>query len=111
MYSYNAVTNATSGFALGAAGGELAEAPAELDRDDEAPVRDVSTRVLRVLKDHVGNACALIGVGGVMEPQDAVAKLAAGADLVQLYTGLIYRGPRLVGECVEAMRAFGGSRN
>lgn len=76
-----------------------------------APVRDVATRVLRVLKDHVGNACALIGVGGVMEPQDAVAKLAAGADLVQIYTGLIYRGPRLVGECVEAMRAFGGSRN
>lgn len=76
-----------------------------------APVREASTRVLRVLRQHVGNGCALVGVGGVMSPGDAVAKLDAGADLIQLYTGFIYRGPRLVSECVDAMRAQGGSRN
>ncbi|MEC9407639.1 MAG: quinone-dependent dihydroorotate dehydrogenase [Pseudomonadota bacterium] len=76
-----------------------------------APVREASTRVLRVLRQHVGNGCALVGVGGVMSPGDAVAKLDAGADLIQLYTGFIYRGPRLVSGCVDAMRAQGGSRN
>jgi dihydroorotate dehydrogenase len=47
----------------------------------------------------------LIGVGGIMSGADAAAKFAAGAALVQLYSGLIYRGPELVGECVSAYRA------
>ena len=46
----------------------------------------------------------LIGVGGILSGADAAKKMAAGASLVQCYTGLIYRGPALVGECVEAMR-------
>jgi dihydroorotate dehydrogenase len=47
----------------------------------------------------------LIGAGGIVSADDAKAKRDAGAALVQLYTGLIYRGPRLVGECVSAYRA------
>ena len=46
----------------------------------------------------------MIGVGGILSGADAAAKMSAGAALVQLYTGLVYRGPRLVGECVDAMR-------
>jgi dihydroorotate dehydrogenase len=44
-------------------------------------------------------------VGGIQSGDDARAKLAAGADLVQLYTGLIYRGPALVSECARALKA------
>ena len=47
----------------------------------------------------------IIGVGGIMSGADAVAKIKAGASLVQLYTGFIYRGPNLIRECVEAMKA------
>jgi dihydroorotate dehydrogenase len=45
-----------------------------------------------------------IGVGGVLAPEDAVALARAGAHLVELYTGLVYRGPRLVRECAAALR-------
>ena len=50
-------------------------------------------------------AMPVIGVGGIMCGADAVEKLQAGASLVQIYSGLIYRGPRLVRECVEACGA------
>jgi dihydroorotate dehydrogenase len=45
----------------------------------------------------------IIGVGGIMSGADAAQRLAAGASLVQIYTGLVYRGPRLVKECVSAL--------
>jgi dihydroorotate dehydrogenase len=45
----------------------------------------------------------IIGVGGIMSAADALAKIASGATLVQLYTGLIYAGPRLVSDCVAAL--------
>ncbi|MBS1186581.1 MAG: Dihydroorotate dehydrogenase [Burkholderiaceae bacterium] len=69
-----------------------------------APVTDMSTRVIRALKTELGDALPIIGVGGIMSGDDAKAKIAAGADLVQLYTGLIYRGPALVKECAAALR-------
>lgn len=69
-----------------------------------APVRDMSTQVIRMLKAELGDAVPIIGVGGIMGGADAKAKMDAGAALVQLYTGLIYRGPALVRECVEALR-------
>jgi dihydroorotate dehydrogenase len=47
----------------------------------------------------------LIGAGGILSGEDAAEKRAAGATLVQLYTGLVYRGPGLVAECVSAFRA------
>jgi dihydroorotate dehydrogenase len=46
----------------------------------------------------------IIGAGGILSGRDAREKINAGAELVQFYTGLIYRGPELVGECVEALR-------
>ena len=69
-----------------------------------APLMDKSTAVLRMLRTRLPEAIPLIGVGGILSGADAAKKMAAGASLVQCYTGLIYRGPALVGECVEAMR-------
>ena len=67
-----------------------------------APLRERSTAVLRMLATALDGALPIIGVGGIMCGSDACEKLAAGATLVQLYTGLIYRGPDLVAECVRA---------
>ena len=69
-----------------------------------APVFDMSNIVVRALKREIGDAIPIIGVGGIMRGKDAVAKMQAGAQLVQLYSGLIYRGPALVRECAEAIR-------
>jgi dihydroorotate dehydrogenase len=67
-----------------------------------APLRDRSTAAIRTLAGAVDGALPIIGVGGILSGEDARAKLDAGATLVQLYTGLIYRGPGLVAECVKA---------
>jgi dihydroorotate dehydrogenase len=69
-----------------------------------APVFDLSNIVIRALKQEVGDAVPIIGVGGILRGQDAKAKITAGAQLVQLYSGLIYRGPALVRECANALR-------
>ena len=66
-----------------------------------APLRERSTRVLRILAQELKGEIPLIGVGGILSGVDAVEKLDAGASLVQLYSGLIYRGPALVNECVK----------
>jgi dihydroorotate dehydrogenase len=68
-----------------------------------APVRAASTRVIRELTRHLQNEVPIIGVGGILSGADAQEKIAAGASLVQLYSGLIYRGPELVRECVQAL--------
>ena len=68
-----------------------------------APVRERSTAVIRLLAAALDGALPIIGVGGISSGNDAREKVAAGAVLVQLYTGLIYRGPALVAECVEAL--------
>jgi dihydroorotate dehydrogenase len=60
--------------------------------------------VLRGLRARLGDGVPLIGVGGILEGSDAAEKLDAGATLVQLYTGLVYRGPRLIAECVDEIR-------
>jgi dihydroorotate dehydrogenase len=70
-----------------------------------APVFDLSNIVIRALKAEVGDAVPIIGVGGILSGRDAKAKIDAGAKLVQLYSGLIYRGPALVRECADALRA------
>jgi dihydroorotate dehydrogenase len=69
-----------------------------------APVFEASNNVIRQLRAELGSAYPIIGVGGVLSGADAKAKRAAGADLVQVYTGLIYRGPGLAGECARALR-------
>jgi dihydroorotate dehydrogenase len=67
------------------------------------PIRNRATTVLKLLKELLPDT-TLIGAGGILSGGDAAEKFAAGAQLVQLYTGLIYRGPGLVGECVSAYR-------
>jgi dihydroorotate dehydrogenase len=71
-----------------------------------APVREMSNRVIAQLRAALGPQFPIIGVGGILSAADAVAKIQAGADLVQLYTGLIYRGPALVKEAAQAIRAL-----
>ncbi len=68
------------------------------------PVFELSNIVIRALKKELGDAVPIIGVGGILRGQDAKAKIAAGAQLVQLYSGLIYAGPALVRECANALR-------
>jgi dihydroorotate dehydrogenase len=87
------------------------EAVAHLPHGQEAgglsgrPVFEASNRVIAALRAALGPGYPIIGVGGVMSGKDARAKLAAGADLVQIYTGLIYRGPALVREAALALKA------
>ena len=69
-----------------------------------APVFELSNQVIRALKAELGDALPIIGVGGIFSGADASAKIAAGASLVQLYSGLIYRGPALVRECAAALK-------
>ncbi|WP_293706435.1 quinone-dependent dihydroorotate dehydrogenase [Stenotrophomonas sp. UBA7606] len=69
-----------------------------------APLLGQSTLVLRRLRARLPESVPLIGVGGISSGADAVAKMAAGASLVQVYSGLIYRGPSLIGDCVDAIR-------
>jgi len=70
-----------------------------------APLRERSSAVLRILAKALDGALPIIGVGGILAAADAQQKIDAGATLVQLYTGLIYRGPDLVAECVRALAA------
>ncbi len=71
------------------------------------PVREASTRVIAGLHARLQGAVPIIGVGGIFSAQDALEKLDAGASLVQLYSGLIYRGPSLIRECAAAIAARG----
>ncbi len=68
------------------------------------PLLSRSTEVLRKLSAALGGKVALIGVGGIMNGADAHAKIAAGASLVQVYTGFIYRGPELIAQARRALR-------
>ena len=69
-----------------------------------APVLAGSNRVIRLLRQHLGAQFPIIGVGGILTGYDAVSKIEAGADVVQIYTGLIYKGPALVHEVAKALR-------
>jgi dihydroorotate dehydrogenase len=68
-----------------------------------APVFEASNRVIAQLRKALGAAYPIIGVGGVMSAADAQAKVAAGADLVQIYTGFIYHGPALISDAASAL--------
>jgi dihydroorotate dehydrogenase len=69
-----------------------------------APVLEMSNRVIRQLRATLGKDYPIIGVGGILSAQDALSKIEAGADLVQIYTGLIYNGPALVQEAALAIK-------
>jgi dihydroorotate dehydrogenase len=68
-----------------------------------APLRERATAIVRGLHERLGDAIPIIAAGGILTAADAAEKIAAGAKLVQLYTGLIYRGPALVHQCVEGL--------
>lgn len=68
-----------------------------------APVRNRSTAAIAALNRYLNGALPIIGVGGITEPFDAAEKIEAGASLVQIYSGLIYRGPRLINQSVKAI--------
>ncbi len=69
------------------------------------PVLELSNRVIRQLRAALGPGYPIIGVGGILSAADAVSKIDAGADLVQIYTGLIYQGPQLVKDAALAIQA------
>lgn len=75
------------------------------------PLTEVSTEVIRLLAGELKGRLPIIGVGGILQGSDAVDKLKAGASLVQIYSGFIYRGPELVRECVDAVAAYRSAGN
>lgn len=70
-----------------------------------APVLAMSNRVIAQLRSALGPNFPIIGVGGIMSAEDAVSKIRAGADVVQIYTGLIYRGPDLIKQAADLIKA------
>ena len=68
-----------------------------------APLTEKSNHVIRVLSQALQGKIPIIGVGGILSGEDAKAKIAAGASLVQVYSGFIYRGPELIAESVRAI--------
>jgi dihydroorotate dehydrogenase len=95
---------------VGREGVEHLARAAELGGLSGAPLRHRSTRVIEVLADVVEGRLPIIGVGGIDSAAAALDKLAAGATLVQVYTGFIYRGPGLVTELVEGVASRGAQR-
>jgi dihydroorotate dehydrogenase len=67
------------------------------------PIKETSTRVIKYLKDTSNKAFPIIGVGGIHSAEDALEKIEAGADLVQIYTGFIYEGPGLIKQINKAL--------
>lgn len=70
-----------------------------------APLMARSTEVVRQLAEILEGRLPIIAVGGILSGADAAAKIAAGASLVQIYTGFIYRGPELIREAVKALQS------
>jgi dihydroorotate dehydrogenase len=75
------------------------------------PLLERSNEVIRQLRSILAGRIPIIGVGGILGAADAQAKLAAGASLIQIYTGFIYRGPGLVREIAEALRVESSQEN
>ena len=72
-----------------------------------APVLAMSNAVISQLRSALGRSFPIIGVGGILSANDAVSKIQAGADVIQIYTGLIYQGPALVRDAAQAIKAGG----
>ena len=68
------------------------------------PVREKSNQVLKLLAERIDGKLPIIGVGGIMNGTDAAEKIRLGASAVQVYSGLIYRGPELIKECLAALK-------
>ncbi|WP_205980859.1 nitronate monooxygenase, partial [Pseudomonas viridiflava] len=68
-----------------------------------APVREKSTYTVRALAAELGGRLPIIAAGGITEGKHAAEKIEAGASLVQIYSGFIYKGPALIREAVDAI--------
>jgi len=68
-----------------------------------APLAQQSTLVIKQLRAHLGSEMPIIGVGGIQQGSDAIEKLKAGANLVQVYSGFIYSGPGLITDIRKAI--------
>lgn len=68
------------------------------------PLFERSTAVLRGMRQRVGDRLDIMGVGGILDGSNAAEKISAGASLVQIYSGMVYRGPALIAECVNEIR-------
>jgi dihydroorotate dehydrogenase len=68
-----------------------------------APVKEKSTYVVKKLAEVLNGKLPIIAAGGILTAQDAQEKLAAGASLVQIYSGFIYRGPQLIADILESL--------
>lgn len=75
-----------------------------------APVREQSTHVVKVLAEHLDGRLPIIAVGGISSGEHAAEKIAAGASLVQIYSGFIYQGPALIRESVDAIASMRNSQ-
>jgi dihydroorotate dehydrogenase len=71
-----------------------------------SPVLQASNRVIQRLRASLGKDFPIVGVGGILSAEDAVSKIESGADVVQIYTGLIYKGPALVRASAEAIKRY-----
>lgn len=71
-----------------------------------APLNELSTQAITQLRAALGDDVPIIGVGGIFSKQDAEEKIASGASLLQIYTGLIYKGPKLVAEMLKTLQAL-----
>ena len=71
-----------------------------------APLKDKSTEIIRFLHKNSNGSVPIVGVGGIMSPEDAIEKIKAGASLIQLYSGLIYSGPTLVKQINNAILKY-----
>jgi len=71
-----------------------------------APLKDKSTEIIRFLYKNSNGSIPIVGVGGIMSPEDAIEKIKAGASLIQLYSGLIYSGPTLVKQINNAILKY-----
>lgn len=76
-----------------------------------APLTSPSTAFIRKLAGHLDGALPIIGVGGIINSQDAVDKIEAGATLVQVFSGMVFTGPDLITDCVNALAAHGNTAN
>ncbi len=70
-----------------------------------APLRALALRTVSILRQIIGDRLLILGSGGIMVPNDASAFVEAGSDLVEIYSGLVYRGPGLLGACASGQRA------
>ncbi len=68
-------------------------------------MREPSNRVLKALAQELASKVPIIGAGGVLSGKDAAEKIQLGATAVQIYSGMVYRGPELVKECLTAVQA------